>query len=176
MNIHKEVDQAANAAATVIAADYFAALPDRDAALSAARHYTENLVGRLSAVAVAWANLYKFRHRWEGNWEDACPPCAAEIRAQAGLLREIFGLLPFRRVTLAPHLLKWREGLLVRLAQAAYEHRVLPAGTLEPERLAVLADGLEEAGGPEEVIRHLRERGAVHVRGCWAVDLFSGRT
>jgi hypothetical protein len=96
--------------------------------------------------------------------------------APAALLRCIFGN-PFRPITaLLPDLLQWRAGLVVRLAQAAYEHRVLPAGTLEPDRLSVLADGLEEAGGPEEVIRHLRDPGAVHVRGCWVLDLVLGRT
>jgi hypothetical protein len=62
-------------------------------------------------------------------------------------------------------------GTVVRLAQAAYDARVLPAGTLEPERLAVLADALEEAGCADEaLLGHLREPGASHVRGCFALD------
>ncbi len=47
----------------------------------------------------------------------------------------------------------------------------LPEGTLEPSRLAVLADALEDAGcGDAELLGHLRGPGP-HVRGCCAVDL-----
>jgi hypothetical protein len=56
------------------------------------------------------------------------------------------------------------------LAEAAYEHRDLPSGHLEPARLAVLSDALEEAGVTGEILDHLRSTGP-HVRGCWAVDL-----
>jgi hypothetical protein len=35
----------------------------------------------------------------------------------------------------------------------------------------VLADALEEAGCADgDLLGHLRQQGAVHVRGCWAVD------
>jgi hypothetical protein len=58
-----------------------------------------------------------------------------------------------------------------RLAQAAYEQRSLPEGLLEPARLAVLADALEEAGcGDQEVLQHLRGQ-KEHWRGCWVLDL-----
>jgi hypothetical protein len=60
---------------------------------------------------------------------------------------------------------------VLSLAQAAYEHRTLPAGTLEPARLALLADALEEAGCTSAaVLDHCRGPGP-HVRGCWVVDL-----
>jgi hypothetical protein len=50
------------------------------------------------------------------------------------------------------------------------EH-VLPSGTLDNTRLAVLTDALEEAGCQvAEVLTHLREPGS-HWRGCWVVDL-----
>jgi hypothetical protein len=88
----------------------------------------------------------------------------------ARLLRDFFGPVPFRTVAVPPALLEWREGLVVRLAQAAYERRQLPARTLEPERLAVLADALEEAAcGDQEVLEHLREQ-EDHWRGCWVLD------
>jgi hypothetical protein len=32
------------------------------------------------------------------------------------------------------------------LAEAAYEHRLLPSGELDQERLSILADALEDAG------------------------------
>ena len=66
-------------------------------------------------------------------------------------------------------------------------------GTLDPFRLAVLSDALEEAGcGNEWLLRHLRGEEVVpsphmlktgfwqplrapHVRGCWALDLILGK-
>ena len=60
---------------------------------------------------------------------------------------------------------------MLSLAQAAYDNRNLPAGTLEYARLLVLADALEEAGCDNaDILNHLREPGE-HVRGCWCVDL-----
>jgi hypothetical protein len=48
-------------------------------------------------------------------------------------------------------------------------------GFLDPERLAVLSDALEEAGCMEEaMLRHLRSPGP-HARGCHAVDLLLGK-
>jgi hypothetical protein len=64
---------------------------------------------------------------------------------------------------------------VVGLAQAAYEERELHSGALDPARLSVLADALEEAGctGPD-ILNHCRRPG-VHVRGCWVVDLLLGK-
>jgi hypothetical protein len=99
---------------------------------------------------------------------------AAEGREQAALLADIFGN-PFRAApTLERALLDKHDGLVVRLAQAAYDERRLPAGTLDPARLAVLADALEEAGAPAALLEHLRSKGP-HVRGCVAVDAVLGR-
>ena len=48
-------------------------------------------------------------------------------------------------------------------------------GMLDPDRLTVLADALEEAGcGDEKLLDHLRSPGP-HVRGCWATDLLLGK-
>ena len=58
------------------------------------------------------------------------------------------------------------------LASAAYIHREMPEGTLAEDRLAVLADMLEEEGCRDlDLVSHLRDRSIDHVRGCWAVDL-----
>ena len=71
--------------------------------------------------------------------------------------------------------LAWNDATVVRLAQAAYEERRLPAGTLDSGRLAVLADALEEAGcSDEQALQHLRWSGA-HYRGCFVVDLLLGK-
>jgi hypothetical protein len=57
---------------------------------------------------------------------------------------------------------------------AAYEGRVSPAGGLDADRLAVLADALEDAGCADpDLLAHLRGPGP-HVRGCWALDLVLG--
>jgi hypothetical protein len=91
--------------------------------------------------------------------------------AQAALLRDIFS--PFRRLPLP---LAWQTPQLVALAQAAYDQRELPAGTLDLARLAVLADALEESGCDQaDLLAHLRGPGP-HVRGCWAVDLILGKS
>lgn len=62
-----------------------------------------------------------------------------------------------------------------RIALAAYDERVLPAGHIDPQTLAVLSDALEEAGAADaRVLAHLRSDGP-HVRGCWALDLLLGK-
>jgi hypothetical protein len=87
------------------------------------------------------------------------------------LVRCIFGN-PFRPVALY---LGWLTPTVKALAQAAYEERVLPSGELDLARLKILADALEEAGCSETaILDHLRGPGP-HVRGCWVVDLLTGR-
>jgi hypothetical protein len=95
---------------------------------------------------------------------------AAQVRA----FRCIMGN-PFRPVSLSFGVLSWNNSLVVRLAQAAYDERLLPLGQLGPERLSVLGDALEEAGADAELVAHLRQPGAVHVRGCHVVDLVRGQ-
>jgi hypothetical protein len=89
----------------------------------------------------------------------------------SNLVRELFGN-PFRPL---PPLPTWHDGLVVRLAQAAYEERLLPSGHLDPARLAVLADALLDAGCTEAaLLGHLRGDGP-HCRGCFAVDVLLGK-
>jgi hypothetical protein len=84
-----------------------------------------------------------------------------------GLLREFFGN-PFRPTSMNPC---WLTPVVLSLATAAYEERQLPEGILDPARLAILADALEDAGCTDAgVLDHLRGPGT-HYRGCWAVDL-----
>jgi hypothetical protein len=100
------------------------------------------------------------------------PAEAAELNAQVNLLRCVFGN-PFRPIALNP---SWLTPTVTPLAQAAYEHRTLPSGTLTPDRLAVLADALEDAGCTDaDILSHLRGPGP-HVRGCWVVDLLLGKS
>jgi hypothetical protein len=91
-------------------------------------------------------------------------------RRRAVLIRCVFGN-PFRPVALDPAL---RTPTVVSLAEAAYKEPQLPAGALDPQRLAVLADALEEAGADAAIVDHLRGDGP-HVRGCHLVDLILSR-
>jgi hypothetical protein len=95
----------------------------------------------------------------------------AEYREQADLLREIVGN-PFRPITWNP---AWQTPTVVTIAQAASEEHHLPSRPLDIERLAVLADALDDAGcASPDILGHLREP-AVHVRGCWVLDLCLSR-
>jgi hypothetical protein len=90
--------------------------------------------------------------------------------AQAILLRDILGPLPFRSVTLPPSAWTWNDGCVVQLATGISEDR-----DFSQERMGVLADALEEAGVTDaEMLRHLRGPGP-HCHGCWCVDFLLGR-
>jgi hypothetical protein len=97
------------------------------------------------------------------------------LATQADLIRDVFGN-PFRPpASVNPAWLAWNTGTVRRLAEAAYEERVLPAGTLDNARLAVLADALQEAGCDDSgLLEHLRGPGP-HVPGCFAIDAILGR-
>jgi hypothetical protein len=91
-----------------------------------------------------------------------------EEAAQVASLRDLFGPLLFRPVTLAPEVVAWDRGALVRLAQAIHDERRF-------QDLPVLADALEEAGCTEpEILRHCRGP-ADHTPGCWVLDLLLGK-
>jgi hypothetical protein len=87
---------------------------------------------------------------------------------QCALLRDITGN-PFRRLMpLSPSLRYWHDGLIVRLAEAIYQERSLPAGTLDVARLGVLADALEEAGCADtDLLDHLRGPGLTSEGAGW---------
>jgi hypothetical protein len=114
----------------------------------------------------------RFQYGGSGRLVSALwPDGSAERAAQADLLRDLFGDL--FRVALAadPAWLAWQDGIVARLARAAYEDRRMPEGTLDLARLALVAHALEDAGCTDtELLGHLRGPGP-HVRGCWALDL-----
>ena len=99
----------------------------------------------------------------------------AERVTLAVFLRCIFGN-PFRDAPATdPVWLEWNNGTVKRLAEAIYEERSLPSGTLNNAHLAVLADALEEAGCTNaDILDHCRQPGE-HVRGCWVVDMLLGK-
>jgi hypothetical protein len=111
------------------------------------------------------------------HWAEAAfrQAVTAERGGQYPLLRDVFGPLPFRPVSIDPAWLAWHGGAIKALAQSLYEERELPSGHLDAARLGVLADMLEEAGCCDaELLGHLRGPGP-HVRGCFAVDLLLGK-
>jgi hypothetical protein len=135
----------------------------REAALTAAK--TAAWEARVLAADTAWEaagrpGRYDLR---DTAWDDAS-------RTQCAILRDLFGS-PFHPL---PPLLKW-SSMLLDLAQAAYNERQLPEGTLDPARLAVLADALEEAGAGPEILEHLRGPGP-HYRGCVDLDAVLGES
>jgi hypothetical protein len=78
---------------------------------------------RPAATAIGWANA-------KGDEHDA-QAAAREGIAQADLLRDLFAS-PFRPTpVLGPTWLAWNDGLVKRLAEDAYEERLLPSGELD---------------------------------------------
>ena len=106
-------------------------------------------------------------HEAEGTdeyerWQEADN---AESFAQVLLLREIFGN-PFRPVEFDP---AWRTSDVMMLAKGIYEEKAF-------DRMPILADAFQDAGcDSEELLNHLRDTNAPHVRGCWALDLVLGK-
>ncbi len=89
---------------------------------------------------------------------------ATEQATQAVLLRDIFGN-PFRSVAVDP---SWLTSTVVALAEGIYQERAF-------DRMPILADALQDAGcDNDDVLNHCRQPGE-HVRGCWVVDLLTGR-
>jgi hypothetical protein len=88
----------------------------------------------------------------------------AERKWQAVVLRDLYGN-PFRPVAADP---SWLTSTVVQLAEGIYRDRAF-------DRMPILADALQDAGCEnEDVLNHCRQPG-VHARGCWLVDLLTGR-
>ncbi|HEY7330951.1 MAG TPA: hypothetical protein VH592_25160 [Gemmataceae bacterium] len=102
------------------------------------------------------------------DWNNVISEWAEERKAQCDCLRDIYGPLPFRAVTVDPSWLTWNDGTVVKLVQAIYDDRAF-------DRLPILADALEESGCDNaDILTHCRGPGP-HVRGCWAVGLILGK-
>src|SRR5262249_31506270 len=80
------------------------------------------------------------------------PASPVDMAEQAGLIRDIFGNSFSPTPAANPAWLSWEGGTVTTVALAAYEERDLPSGHLDPARLTVLADALEDAGCTEESI------------------------
>ena len=88
-----------------------------------------------------------------------------ELLSQILLLRDIFGN-PFRTIAFNA---AWRTSDVMLLANGIYAERAF-------DRMPILADALQDAGcDSDDILNHLRDATATHVRGCWALDLVLGK-
>jgi hypothetical protein len=94
-------------------------------------------------------------------------PYRAVSREQCNLLREILGN-PVNPVRAAPSWLHWNDDCVVRIARSINDGR-------RYHEMPILADALIDAGcTSEDLIAHCRSE-SVHQRGCWALDLLTGK-
>jgi hypothetical protein len=129
----------------------------RRAAMSAAYHASGRSITSQGGRAAVSTRLA------EGRAAEDLRAATAHGLFQCELLRDLFGN-PFRPVQADPAWLRRNDGAVGRVARALYDEGAF-------DRLAVLADALEDAGcGEEALLAHLRGPGP-HVRGCWALDL-----
>ena len=85
--------------------------------------------------------------------------------SQILLLRDIFGN-PFRTIAFNA---AWRTSDVMLLANGIYAERAF-------DRMPILADALQDAGcDSDDILNHLRDAKATHVRGCWVLDLVLGK-
>lgn len=91
-----------------------------------------------------------------------------EYRAQAALLRDIFGN-PFRRVEMDPARPKDSNGATMKLAREIYDKA-------DFNKMSALGDSLATAGCDDRVVLAHCRQSEPHVRGCWLLDLILGKT
>ena len=97
------------------------------------------------------------RERGARRNSDELSPDEVQVR----LIRDIFGN-PYLPVACDP---AWRTSDVMLLARGIYEEKAF-------DRMPILADALQDAGcTSDELLNHLRDPLATHVRGCWALDL-----
>lgn len=122
-----------------------------------AAHAAEAVANALNSSSLSAASAVSEEIR-EGTSRDE------EIANRCDLLRDIFGN-PFSPIESDP---RWRTSNVVDLAQVIYDERAF-------EKMPILSDALMDAScDSEEIIAHCRGDGP-HVRGCWVVDLLTGR-
>jgi hypothetical protein len=117
-----------------------------------------------ACFAVAWGAMYDAKKSSLGTTlPDELK--APEYELQVHLLRDVFGN-PFRPVAPDP---AWLTPDVVALARGIYAEQAF-------DRMPILADALQDAGcANDEVLKHCRDTSLKHVRGCWPVDLLSGK-
>lgn len=129
--------------------------------------------GSFAGIAVSYL-MAEARHDPAGYALDLSPWAAqasenqAEVAAQAGIVRCLFGSPPFEPVKIRPEWLALGDGVVAKLARGIYDERAF-------DRMPILADALEDAGcGDEHLLGHLRGPGP-HARGCFVIASLLGR-
>lgn len=123
-----------------------------EAAMAAAKYAAHALTDKAEGGATSYREA-----SWRPSWD-------AARRTESGLVREIFGN-PFSPVAIDP---SWLTATVLELARQMYE-----SGDFSP--MPMLANALQDAGcDNNDILNHCRSE-AVHVRGCWVVDLLLGK-
>lgn len=113
----------------------------------------------------AWSAVWTLNHDpWTAAFQTARH---TPTTIQSHILLDLFGN-PFRSVNVEQSWLKWNDHTVVRLAQGMYQDCSF-------DRLPILADALEDAGCTDrDILIHCRQ-GGNHAKGCWVIDLLTGR-
>jgi hypothetical protein len=125
----------------------------------------ENTAAHCAALCLArwapadWGTLQVFR--WSSQF--------VARSVQVAILACVFAV-PYRNrrihIEVDP---AWRTSDVLALARGIYGDRAF-------DRMPILADALQEAGcDSADILDHLRDPNATHVRGCWALDLVLGK-
>jgi hypothetical protein len=119
---------------------------------------------------VAWWTAHWSAEAWLDCVTAATGPTREkEAAVVAQLLRDITGSPPLISSSPSAAVLAWNDGTVRRIAEGVYEERPF-------DRLPILHDALLDAGcRDEQILEHCRSDGP-HARGCWAVDVLTGRS
>ncbi len=112
-----------------------------------------------------WNNMWDLSGRSHGTamWLNAAPNLYGDAK-NCVTLRDIIGN-PFRPITIDR---RWLTSTVVDLANAIYDEKAF-------EKIPLLADALQDSGCNDvEILSHCRGAGP-HNRGCWVVDLLTGK-
>ncbi len=175
--IHHQESERLQGLATQVLAEYFAG--ETDMRRMAEIHVQLAAGQMVGYVAVSKSYQAAQQHIWAARtagireFLDEHPPgrrlanlprfwdriSAAELRAQAAVLRDVFGN-PYRRLAFEA---TWRTRAAVALARQVHEGR-------DYSLLPILGDALQDAGCDHAgILSHCRAE-RLHVRGCWVVD------
>jgi hypothetical protein len=171
-NIWPLIDVDRSQEAVAIAEQFLEGWVDKETirqALDRAATYVTEGPAYYAAASAAQFALHRYPTFTQLQQHVLNPAAAArgegEHQKQAALVRDIFGN-PFRPVSVDP---SWLTSTVVALASGIYAERAF-------DRMPILADALMDAGCDNaDVLNHCRRDGP-HVRGCWVVDLLTGRT
>jgi hypothetical protein len=133
-------------------------------ALSVTRTYGMARMVQLLTTTAVHAAVYEAN----ADWKRIAVLGQPEIAAQRALIHDVFGN-PFRLIPEVDNAwLTWNHGIIDKMARVIYDERAF-------DRMPVLADALEDAGCADaEILGHCRQA-SPHTRGCWLIDLLTGK-